>query len=48
MLARPLGGLPDADLNFIAALVDRTLDKAEIRAAIRERFHSSPKGAPPC
>lgn len=48
MLARPLGGLPDADLSFITALVGRTLDKAEIRAAIRERFQPSPKGPPPC
>lgn len=48
MLARPLGGLPDEDLTFIAALVGHTLDKTEIRAAIRERFQPSPKGAPPC
>jgi hypothetical protein len=48
ILARPLGVLPGADLSFIAALVGHTLGKAEIRAAIRERFQPSPKGAPPC
>ncbi len=37
-LRRPLGELGDEDLAFIAALVERTLDKMEIETAIRERF----------
>jgi len=37
-LRRPLGELDDEDLAFIAALVERTLNKKEIETAIRERF----------
>jgi len=37
-LRRPLGELGDEDLAFIGALVERTLNKKDIEAAIRERF----------
>ena len=38
LLAKPLGKLADDDLQFVDALVARTLDKTEIAAAIRARF----------
>lgn len=37
-LRRPLGELGETDLAFITELVERTLNKSEIEAAIRERF----------
>ena len=43
-LRRPLGELGEDDLAFIAELVGRTLDKAEIRTAIRDRFIKRPEG----
>lgn len=42
-LRRPLGELGAADLSHIAELLGRTLDKAEIRAAIRDRFSKRPE-----
>jgi hypothetical protein len=50
LLARPLGKLPEADLAFIAELVSRTLDKAEIAAAVRARFQDNNTcwEEPPC
>jgi hypothetical protein len=41
LLARPLGRLPEDDLAFIDALVARTLEKAEIAEAVRERFQDN-------
>lgn len=38
LLERPLAKLAEDDLQFVAALVARTLDKAEIATAIRARF----------
>ncbi|KZL28949.1 Integrase core domain protein [Pseudovibrio sp. WM33] len=38
ILERPLGELPGDDLSFICDLVTRTLNKAEIEAAIKDRF----------
>ncbi len=38
LLARPLAKLTDEDLRFVATLVSRTLNKAEIATAIRARF----------
>jgi hypothetical protein len=38
LLQRPLARLAEADLAFINALVDRTLDKAEIAADVHLRF----------
>ena len=43
-LRRPLGELGAADLAYIAELLGRTLDKAEIRTAIRDRFSKRPEG----
>ncbi|MGC8203999.1 ExeA family protein [Aliiroseovarius sp. PTFE2010] len=42
-LRRPLGELGSTDLALIADLVERTLDKAEIRTAIREHFMRTPE-----
>ena len=38
LLRRPLGELGKADLDFISALVERTLKKKDIETAIYERF----------
>ena len=38
LLRRPLARLAEDDLAFVDALVDRTLDKAEIAAAVGSRF----------
>lgn len=38
LLARPLGKLPEEDLQFITEVLSRTLDKAEIAIAVRTRF----------
>ena len=38
LLKRPLARLAEDDLAFVNALVDRTLDKAEIVTAVRSRF----------
>lgn len=43
-LRRPLGELEEDDLAFITELVGRTLDKSEIRTAIRDRFIKRPEG----
>lgn len=43
-LCRPLGELGPDDLAFIGDLVERTLDKAEIRTVIRKRFIRTPEG----
>ena len=38
LLERPLGKLARDDLQFVDALLTRTLDKADIEAAVRSRF----------
>lgn len=47
-LSKPLAELPADDLAFVAELVDRTLNKAEIEAAIKARFQHKPRGEPGC
>jgi len=44
LLRRPLGELGKADLDFISALVERTLKKKDIEAAIHERFQKRTGG----
>lgn len=44
LLRRPLGELGKADLDFIGALVERTLKKKDIEAAIYERFQKRTGG----
>ncbi len=38
ILDRPLAELPADDLSFISDLVGRTLNKAEVEDAIKDRF----------
>ena len=47
-LGKPLGVLDAEALEFIAKLLQRTLDKAEIAGAIAERFLLRPKGSNEC
>ena len=52
LLKRPLARLAEDDLAFVNALVDRTLDKAEIAAALQRRFFRKdpdlPEESPEC
>ena len=47
-LGKPLGALDAEALDFIARLLDRTLDKTEIADAIARRFLLRPKGPNRC
>lgn len=47
-LGKPLGALDDAARAFIAELLQRTLDKAQITSAITERFLTRPQGTNEC
>lgn len=47
-LDKPLTELPVNDLNYIGELIERTLNKSEIEAAIKEHFRRKRKGTGPC
>jgi hypothetical protein len=47
-LDKPLTELPPDDLDYIGELIERTLNKSEIEAAIRERFRRKRRGTDPC
>ena len=47
-LGKPLGALDDEARAFIAELLQRTLDKAQITSAITERFLTRPQGTNKC
>jgi hypothetical protein len=47
-LDKPLTELPVDDLNYIGELIERTLNKSEIEAAIKEHFRRKRKGTGPC
>lgn len=47
-LDKPLTELPADDLSYIGELIERTLNKSEIEAAIKEHFRRKRKGTGPC
>ena len=47
-LDKPLTELPANELNYIGELIERTLNKSEIEAAIKERFRGKRRGTNPC
>ncbi len=47
-LDKPLTELPADDLSYIGELVERTLNKSEIEAAIKEHFRRKRKGTGRC
>lgn len=47
-IGKPLGALAEDNRKFISALLKQTLNQAEIRQAIKDRFFTRSQGKPPC